>query len=46
MGEGRLNLLRDGEFLTSSQAESILADCQEWKALLTAILKKTKSADA
>lgn len=38
-----LNLLRDSEFLTASQAESLLVDCLEIKAILIAVIKKTKS---
>lgn len=41
-----LNLLRDSEFLTVSQADSLLTDCLEIKAILTAAIKTTKAARA
>ena len=37
-----LCLLRDSEFLTKSQAESLISDCGELKAILTAAIKSTK----
>lgn len=37
-----LSLLRDSDFLTSAQAESLIADCLEIKAILTASIKSTK----
>lgn len=41
-----LNLLRDGQFLTASQADSLLTDCLEIKAILTASIKTTKTVNA
>ena len=41
-----LNLLRDGQFLTKSQADSLVTDCLELKAILTAAIKTTKAAHA
>lgn len=38
-----LSLLRDAEFLTIAQAESLLEDCLELKALLTASIKTLKN---
>ena len=38
-----LNLLRDGEFITSQQAESLLADCNELQKMLTSSIKTAKS---
>lgn len=37
-----LNLLRDTGYLTAAQAKSLLLDCQELKAMLTAAIKTTK----
>lgn len=37
-----LNLLRDGEFITEKQAESLIIDCNEIQKLLTASIKTTK----
>ena len=37
-----LQLLRDGEFITRTQAESLIADGLEIKAILTASIKSTK----
>lgn len=37
-----LNLLRDSNYLTKSQSESLLADCLEIKAMLTASIKTSK----
>lgn len=37
-----LRLLRDSELLTSKQAESLLADCEEIQRLLTASIKTAK----
>jgi four helix bundle protein len=37
-----LNLLRDTDYLTEAQASSMLDDCLELKAILTASIKSTK----
>ncbi len=37
-----LNLLRDSNYLTKSQADSLIGDCLELKAILTAAIKTTK----
>ena len=37
-----LNLLRDGEFITEKQAESLIIDCNEIQKLLTASIKTSK----
>lgn len=37
-----LSLLRDAGYLTRAQAESLLIDCREIKAILTASIKTTK----
>ncbi len=37
-----LNLLRDGDFITAAQAESLLADCLELQKMLTMSLKTAK----
>ena len=37
-----LNLLRDGDFITATQAESLLADCLELQKMLTASIKTAK----
>ncbi len=37
-----LNLLRDSQFLTTSRADSLLVDCVEIKAILTAAIKTMK----
>ena len=37
-----LNLLRDSGYLTAAQAKSLLADCNEIKAILTAAIKTAK----
>jgi len=37
-----LNLLRDSEYLTSEQTESLLTDCRELIRILTAAIKTTK----
>lgn len=37
-----LSLLRDSGYLTRAQAESLLIDCREIKAILTASIKTTK----
>ncbi len=37
-----LNLLQDSDYLTKAQAESLLTDCIELKAILTASIKTTK----
>ena len=39
-----LNLLCDSQFLTESQADSLLKDCLEIKAILIASIKTTKAA--
>jgi four helix bundle protein len=41
-----LNLLRDSQFLTATQAEALLSDCLEIKAIITAAIKTTKAASA
>ncbi len=38
-----LNLLRDSEYITEKQAESLLADCQELQKLLTTSIKTAKA---
>ncbi len=38
-----LNLLRDGEFVTAKQAESLLSDCQELQKILTTSIKTAKT---
>ena len=37
-----IELLRDSDYISSSQAESMLADCVEWLKILTSIVKKSK----
>ncbi len=37
-----LRLLRDGDFITEKQAESLLNDCEELQKMLIATLKTTK----
>jgi four helix bundle protein len=37
-----LNLLRDGEFITANQAESLLLDCQELQKIMTTSIKTAK----
>lgn len=37
-----LSLLCDAEFLTSTQAESLLSDCRELKAILITSIKSSK----
>jgi four helix bundle protein len=37
-----LSLLRDSDYLTNAQAESLLTDCIELKAILTSSIKTTK----
>ena len=37
-----LSLLRDSDYITASQAESLLTDCTELKAILTAVIKTSK----
>ena len=37
-----IELLRDSDYISSSQAESILADCVELLKILTSIVKKSK----
>jgi len=37
-----LCLLRDSEFITQSQAESLIEDCKELQRILTAVIKTTK----
>jgi len=36
-------LLRDGEFITEKQAESLLSDCRELQKILTTSIKTTKN---
>lgn len=38
-----LRLLRDSDFLTENQAESLLEDCRELQKLLTSSIKTAKS---
>jgi four helix bundle protein len=38
-----INLLRDSDYLTASQAESLLIDCIELKKMLVAAIKTTKN---
>ena len=38
-----LNLLRDGDFITVPQADSLLADCTELQKMLTSSIKTAKS---
>ncbi|MCW5961435.1 MAG: four helix bundle protein [Pyrinomonadaceae bacterium] len=38
-----LNLLRDAKFISESQAESLLYDCNELQKILTASIKTSKS---
>ena len=38
-----LRLLRDGEYLSEKEAESILNDCEELQKLLTASIKTAKN---
>ena len=38
-----LCLLRDGEFITEKQAESIIVDCQELQKILTTSIKTAKN---
>jgi four helix bundle protein len=38
-----LCLLRDAEFITEKQAESLIADCNELQKMLTASIKTSKS---
>jgi len=38
-----LCLLRDGEFITEKQAESLLSDCRELQKILTTSIKTTKN---
>ena len=37
-----IELLRDSDYISSSQAESMLADCVELLKILTSIVKKSK----
>ncbi len=37
-----LNLLRDGDFITAAQADSLLADCLELQKMLVASIKTAK----
>jgi len=37
-----LDLLRDGDFITASQAESLLMDCSELQKMLTSSIKTAK----
>ncbi len=38
-----LNLLRDAEYITEKQAESLMTDCQELQKILTASIKTAKN---
>lgn len=38
-----INLLKDSEYITEKQAESVLADCQELQKLLTTSIKTAKN---
>ena len=38
-----LCLLRDGEFITEKQAESLISDCQELQKILTTSIKTSKN---
>jgi four helix bundle protein len=38
-----LCLLRDGEFITEKQAESLITDCQEVQKILTSSIKTAKA---
>ncbi len=38
-----LCLLRDGEFITEKQSESLLSDCRELQKILTTSIKTTKN---
>ncbi|MDQ3220150.1 MAG: four helix bundle protein [Acidobacteriota bacterium] len=40
-----LRLLRDGEFISEKQAESLLDDCEELQKLLIASLKTTRKSE-
>jgi len=40
-----LRLLRDGNFLSEKQAESLLADCEELQKMLIASLKTAKTTE-
>jgi len=40
--ESWLNLLRDGEYITDKQAESLLGDCKELQKILTTSIKTVK----
>ncbi len=40
-----LRLLRDGDFLSEKQAQSLLADCEELQRLLISSLKTAKKSD-
>lgn len=37
-----LNLLKDGEYISEMQAESLISDCQEIQKILTASIKTAK----
>ena len=39
-----LCLLRDGEFITEKQAESLIIDCQEVQKILTSSIKTAKAS--
>jgi four helix bundle protein len=41
----RLNLLRDSEFITGKQAESLLSDCQELQKIMTTSIKTAKGSE-
>lgn len=40
--ESWLRLLRDGQFLTAGQAESLIVDCKELQRILTSSIKTAK----
>jgi len=40
-----LRLLRDGEFISQSQAESLLNDCEELQKMLIATLKTVRQSE-
>jgi four helix bundle protein len=39
-----IRLLRDGNYITSKQAESVLADCEEIQKMLTSSIKTAKES--
>ncbi len=40
-----LRLLRDGEFLSENQSQSLLDDCEELQKMLISAIRTTKSAE-